>query len=90
VPSQPSRDGRDRQSAAVFAYLCEPERGSERGAGWGVLRAVAGSCDCLAITSPESAAALQPYVEEHPDLSIDGVPRPVSYTHLTLPTIYSV
>jgi hypothetical protein len=73
VTSQPSSDGRDRRSAAVFAYLCEPERGSERGAGWGILRTVAASCDCVAITSPESGAALRRFLEEHADLPIEVV-----------------
>lgn len=57
----------------VIAYLCEPERGSERGAGWGVLRAVARSSDCMVVTGPESGSALRSYVAANPQLPIEVV-----------------
>jgi glycosyltransferase involved in cell wall biosynthesis len=42
----------------VFAYACEPGRGSEPGAGWGVVRALAPIAHCTVLVGPEHVAGL--------------------------------
>ena len=37
-----------------------------------------------------SNAVINAFMEKNPDIEITLEPQPVSYTHLTLPTIYSV
>ena len=37
----------------VFAYACEPGRGSEPGAGWGIVRALAQVAHCTVLVGPE-------------------------------------
>ena len=43
----------------VVSYLCEPGRGSERGAGWGMVRALGTHGRCTVVTEPESAGAIR-------------------------------
>ncbi|GJG86375.1 hypothetical protein tb265_15560 [Gemmatimonadetes bacterium T265] len=52
--------------AVVFAYACEPGRGSEPGAGWGVVRALAESADCTVLVGPEHADGVGRWAEAHP------------------------
>ncbi len=56
-----------RPRAVVFAYACEPGRGSEPGAGWGVVRALAAAADCTVLVGPEHAAGVRRWSERHPD-----------------------
>ena len=47
-----------RPRMLVFAYACEPDRGSEPGAGWGLVRTLATFADCVVLVGPEHAAGL--------------------------------
>jgi glycosyltransferase involved in cell wall biosynthesis len=42
-----------RSRVLVFAYACEPGRGSEPGAGWGIVRSLASFADCTVLVGPE-------------------------------------
>jgi glycosyltransferase involved in cell wall biosynthesis len=59
-------DGRSRLKVIVVAYLCEPGRGSERGAGWGVLQALQTFSECTLVTGPESGALVDEWLEQNP------------------------
>jgi glycosyltransferase involved in cell wall biosynthesis len=48
-----------RPRILVFAYACEPGRGSEPGAGWGLVRALAEFADCTVLVGPEHIAPLR-------------------------------
>lgn len=56
-----------RPRALVFAYACEPGRGSEPGAGWGLVRAVATFADCVVLVGPEHEASLVLWKANNPD-----------------------
>ena len=53
-----------RRRAIVFAYACEPARGSEPGAGWGVVRALAQCAECTVLVGPEHEGALRKWERE--------------------------
>lgn len=42
-----------RPRILIFAYACEPGRGSEPGAGWGLVMTIARSFQCVVLTGPE-------------------------------------
>lgn len=42
-----------RPRVLVFAYACEPDCGSEPGAGWGLVRSVSEFADCVVLVGPE-------------------------------------
>jgi glycosyltransferase involved in cell wall biosynthesis len=48
-----------RPCILVINYACNPEKGSEYAAGWGLLRSVAEFADCVVLTSPESIDAIR-------------------------------
>jgi glycosyltransferase involved in cell wall biosynthesis len=48
-----------RPRILVFAYACEPGRGSEPGAGWGLVRALAEFADCTVLVGPEHMPSIQ-------------------------------
>lgn len=50
--------GTPRPRVLVFAYACEPGRGSEPGAGWGIVRALASFADCTVLVGPEHTARI--------------------------------
>ena len=50
---------RARPRALVFAFACEPGRGSEPGAGWGVVSAVSEFADCVVLVSSEHMPAIR-------------------------------
>ena len=56
-----------RPRAVVFAFACEPGRGSEPGAGWGVVRALAATADCTVLVGPEHADGTRRWLETNPD-----------------------
>lgn len=56
-----------RPRAVVFAYACEPDRGSEPGAAWGVVRALADVADCTVLVGPAHAEALARWQASHGD-----------------------
>lgn len=60
----PNAPGRPR--AVVFAYACEPGRGSEPGAGWGVVRALAEAADCTVLVGPAHADGVRRWAQSHP------------------------
>lgn len=55
----------------VVGYLCEPHRGSEAGAGWGVLRAAERFGVCTVVTGPQSGAALVRWQRGHPESTFE-------------------
>ena len=48
-----------RPQVLVFAYACDPTMGSEPGAGWGVVRALARVADCTVLVGPDHAEGLR-------------------------------
>ena len=54
-----------RPRILVFAYACEPSRGSEPGAGWGVVRALGEFADCVVLVAPEHMPAIERWKERH-------------------------
>lgn len=56
-----------RPRALVFAYACEPGRGSEPGAGWGLVRSLATFADCVVLVGPEHGPGLV-----RPEVQPDG------------------
>jgi glycosyltransferase involved in cell wall biosynthesis len=51
--------GGRRPRLLVFAYACEPARGSEPGAGWGLVRALTDIADCTVLVGPEHIPAIR-------------------------------
>jgi hypothetical protein len=72
-----------RPRVIVVAYAAEPERGSEAGAGWGVVRALAKYADCTVLVGPENGQVVCDWQEQtgDPGLSFIEVPEP-SWAHL--------
>lgn len=66
APPRPTR----RPRVLVFAYACEPGRGSEPGAGWGLVRAAAEFADCVVLVAPEHTQGITRWQTEHPDSTI--------------------
>lgn len=58
-------DGRPRVLA--FAYACEPGRGSEPGAGWGLVQSVSRFADCTVLVGPEHIEAIRAWEQENPN-----------------------
>lgn len=65
-----------RPRAVIFAYACEPGRGSEPGAGWGMVRAIAEFADCIVLTGPEHTGALARWESSNPDSALRFVTVP--------------
>jgi hypothetical protein len=63
----------------VFAYACEPDRGSEPGAGWGLVRSVARFADCVVLVGPEHGPGLRRREVEagNPALRFVEIPEPM-------------
>lgn len=72
-----------RPRVLVFAYACEPLRGSEPGAGWGLVRAAVEFADCVVLVAPEHTAAIERWEAEHRDARLTfehvGEPRWAPY-----------
>jgi glycosyltransferase involved in cell wall biosynthesis len=45
----------------VFAYACEPGKGSEPGAGWGLVREAAAIVECTILVGPEHRRGIEQY-----------------------------
>ena len=69
---------RPRPRALICAYACEPGRGSEPGAGWGLVRAIAEFADCVVLAGPAHESALRRWSSVHPDAPIQFVAVPES------------
>lgn len=54
-----------RPRVLIFAFACEPGRGSEPGAGWGVVRAVAEFAECVVLVGPEHRDGIARWRAEH-------------------------
>jgi glycosyltransferase involved in cell wall biosynthesis len=69
-------EGRPRVLA--FAYAAEPGRGSEPGAGWGIVRAIARFADCVVLVGSEHIPAIRRWEAQHrpSGLSFVEVPEP--------------
>ena len=65
-----------RPRVLVFAYACEPGRGSEPGAGWGVVRAVSELADCVVLTAAEHLPGIRRWEAEAPGSSMSFVEVP--------------
>lgn len=59
--------GRRGLRVLAFAYACEPGRGSEPAAGWGLTRAVADAVDLTVLTGASHAPGLARWRQRHPD-----------------------
>ena len=60
-----------------FNYTCEPGRGSEPGAGWGLLEAVASFADSVvALVGPEGIETIRRWERDHPDANVEFVEVP--------------
>ena len=66
-------DSREPLEILVINYLCEPGRGSERGAGWGMLMALQALGRCTVVTAPESGDAIHRWNAENPERRIEAV-----------------
>ena len=54
-----------RPRLLVFAYACEPDRGSEPGAGWGVVRSLATFADCTVLVGSEHVPVIRRWESAH-------------------------
>ncbi len=62
--------------ALIIAYSCEPGRGSEPGAGWGVVAAAAGLAECDVLVAPEHLEALRRHPPPGPAVTFTAIPEP--------------
>jgi glycosyltransferase involved in cell wall biosynthesis len=62
----------------VFAYACEPGRGSEPGAGWGIVQALARVARCTVLVGPEHERGLKRWASGggHPNIDYRVVEEP--------------
>jgi glycosyltransferase involved in cell wall biosynthesis len=60
-----------RPRALVFAYACEPGRGSEPGAGWGLVQALAEFADGVVLTAPEHLPAIRRWQTTTPATALE-------------------
>jgi glycosyltransferase involved in cell wall biosynthesis len=76
---------RRRPRIAVWAYTCNPERGSDRGATWAYVRALGRDADLTVFHSPEDAPELRRWSQQNPAAPIDfvEVPEPpwIAFVH---------
>jgi glycosyltransferase involved in cell wall biosynthesis len=67
-------DPSDRPEILVIGYECSPERGSESGAGFSVLRALTTAARCTVLVGTADAEALERWARENPELGVTVVP----------------
>src|SRR5690349_6105169 len=65
TPSSRTSAAMRRKRLLVFAYACEPGRGSEPGAGWGLVRALHAFADCVVLVGPEHVPAIRRWEHQH-------------------------
>ena len=74
MESKPGRNAsRKTLRVLVVAYACEPGRGSEPGAGWGLVRAVRSFAECTVLVAPEHTAEIRRHDANHPDPGLSFV-----------------
>ena len=77
----------ERPHVLAFAFECEPDAGSEPGAAWGVVKALAGVANVTVLVGSQHLAAIERWLEHEPDerLTFVGVhtPRARLFNHLT-------
>ncbi|MEE9184172.1 MAG: glycosyltransferase, partial [Acidimicrobiia bacterium] len=68
----------EKPRVVIFAYACEPGRGSEPGAGWGLVQSVARFAECTVLVGPEHTDAIKAWETENPrdNLTFIEVPEP--------------
>jgi len=76
VPTPRSIVGTARKRLLVFAYACEPGRGSEPGAGWGLVRALHAFADCVVLVGPEHIPAIRRWERQHSQCGLSFVEVP--------------
>jgi len=54
----------DRQRLLVIAYACVPGGGSEKGAGWAVLKGLLAFADCVAVVPDKHVDDLNAWIAE--------------------------
>lgn len=59
-----------RPRVLIFAYACEPGRGSEPGVGWSLVQSVARFADPTVLVGPEHIGAIRAWESDHPDSPI--------------------
>jgi glycosyltransferase involved in cell wall biosynthesis len=63
----------DRPSVVVIAYVCSPTMGTEPGAGWGLIIALATFADVTVITGSRYIDEIHAWSDRHPDTPIEFV-----------------
>ena len=73
-----SSSRRTRPRLLVFAYACEPGRGSEPGVGWSLVQSVAQFADPVVLVGPEHIDAIRRWETDNPESPIEFelVPEP--------------
>jgi len=61
-----------RLKILAIAYACNPTRGSESGAGWGWVNAIAAHHDVTVVTADYNAASINRYSEDHREIGCDN------------------
>jgi len=76
--ARPARlaDGSRRPRVLVVGYACEPDRGSEPGAGWGLVRSISEFADCVVLVGPEHIEAFRAWEAANPGAPIRFVEVP--------------
>jgi glycosyltransferase involved in cell wall biosynthesis len=64
----------ERPEILVIGYECSPERGSESGAGFSVLRALTTAARCTVLVGTADAEALDRWARQNPELGVTVVP----------------
>jgi glycosyltransferase involved in cell wall biosynthesis len=78
MSEETSAPGRIRPRLLVFAYACEPGRGSEPGVGWSLVQSVARFSDPVVLVGPEHIDEIRRWEQDNPDSPIEFhlVPEP--------------
>lgn len=78
MTSSEEQSDNKRTAVLTIAYRSMPGRGTEYGAGWGVVHALQKFSDCTVITEPGSGAALEQWVAANPSstLSVESIDDP--------------
>lgn len=69
-----------RLRVLAFAFECDPEQGSERAAGWAVVRAAATFADVTVLVRAQHVDSIHRWLSRHPEVPVRvvGVPAPAA------------